>query len=66
MKNKMLSLLVLLALFGITATAAEAHPWYHGGYRCYGGGYYGYYHHHYHPYWYNYGWNGCSGVYINF
>jgi len=39
MKNKFLALLVLLGLFGLTATGAQAHPWHHH--------YHHFYHHHY-------------------
>ena len=55
MKNKLSALLVIVALFGITATAAQAHPvqsyhnnhyshynnhYYHHGYHCYNGCWY--------------------------
>ena len=56
MKNKLFSLLVLLAVLGVTATAAEAHPWNHHGY-----GYCGYHHHcFYGNRWYDY-YDDCPG-----
>jgi hypothetical protein len=48
MKNKLPLLLAVVALFGFTATAAEAHPVPPGHYY-----YHHHYYHYYHGYWYN-------------
>ena len=64
MKNLLLTLLILLSVFAIGTTGAQAHPYgggggyhgsYHGGYHnCYYGGYHGYHHCYYGGGWYAY------------
>lgn len=55
MKNKLPVLLVIVALFGFMATAAEAHPGPRGHYHNH------YYHNHHYHYW-NGGWYNDAGV----